>query len=376
MAAKYAIGIDLGTTNTVVAYTRIDGEQTEIQLLPIPQLTANSQIESLNFLPSFVFIARPEAEQEPTSVASVFGTQPYSQASGISSSRIVVGEYARRAAAERPEQVVVAAKSWLCHRGVDRSQAILPWGTDGDVDLISPVQASRYILEHVIVAWRLAFPDDPISEQHVVLTVPASFDLAARDFTFQAAHEAGLPDTLVALEEPQAAVYHWISKTGNRWRRLLNAGDQILVCDVGGGTTDLALMKVDESSGDMMLKRIAVGNHLLVGGDNMDLALAHFAAGKFAAAGHKLNAWQSMSLWHAARNAKESLLSGSDQNSYTISVLGRGSRLIGGTVSTELSNVEVENVLIEGFFPKCGLHDSLKPGYQQWFPGNWTSVRK
>ncbi len=370
MTAKYAIGIDLGTTNTVVAYTTLASEQTEIHRLPIPQLTGAAQIEALPSLPSFVYIAKRDCDGlDSLSIAPAFGRTPYSELNGIAGGRFVVGEYARRSAAEHPEQTVVASKSWLCHRGVDRNQAILPWGTEGDVDLISPIQAARLILEHVVAAWSIAFPDGPISAQHVVLTVPASFDLAARDLTFQAAREAGLPESLIALEEPQAAVYHWISKTGNKWRRQLSAGDNIMVCDVGGGTSDFALMEVDESNGDLMLQRVAVGDHLLLGGDNMDLALAHYAATKFAQNGHKLNAWQSMSLWHAARSAKEALLSGGNQPTYSISVLGRGSRLIGGTITTELSAEEVEQVLIEGFFPKCDLasepSDAPNSGFQE-----------
>jgi hypothetical protein len=370
MAARFAIGIDLGTTNSVLAYTPLDQKTTTIERLSIPQLTAHSQIESLYSLPSFVYIANSNTQDlESISIAPALGTQPYSTLNQISGSRFVVGEFARRSAAENPEQTIVAAKSWLCHRGIDRQAPILPWGAEGNVDLISPIHASRLILEHLIAAWHVAFPDCPISQQHVVLTVPASFDLAARELTFQAAREAGLPENLIALEEPQAAVYHWIERTGDRWRKHLKAGDQIVVCDVGGGTTDLALMQVDESHGDLLLKRIAVGDHLLVGGDNMDLALAHFAAGKFAQAGHKLNAWQSMSLWHAARNAKENLLSGTPQASYPISILGRGSRLIGGTVTTELTVNEVEQVLVEGFFPCCTLTDrptrAASSGFQE-----------
>ncbi len=354
MKPKYAIGIDLGTTNSMLAYVAIEAENPTVSILPIPQLTAHSQIESLLALPSFVWIAKSEfADRDAISVSAALGKCPYSSLNSISGNRIVVGEFARRSAAESPEQCIVAAKSWLCHSAVDRQSAILPWGTDGSFELLSPVQASRLILEHLISAWAVAFPDAPIAEQQVVLTVPASFDLAARELTFVAAREAGLPDGFIALEEPQAAVYHWIAKTGQHWRRELQAGDEIFVCDVGGGTTDLALIKAEQKDGELSLQRVAVGQHLLIGGDNMDLALAHFSASKFSDAGSKLNAWQSMSLWHTARNAKESLLSGSEQKSYTVSVLGRASKLIGGTVSIELSASEVEEVLIEGFFPFC-----------------------
>ena len=366
MTANYSIGIDLGTTNTVVAYTPLSGES-EVRRLLIPQLTARSQSEYLPSLPSFVYLSTVDEDSEALSIASVLEGGAYNPADNVAAERFVVGEFARRAAAENPDRVVAAAKSWLSHAGVDRQAAILPWTDDPDVLRISPLQASRLILEHIVAAWNAAFPDDPLQSQKVVLTVPASFDMAARELTLQAAFEAGLPHDLVPLEEPQAAVYNWIDRTGDRWRRQLAAGDQILVVDVGGGTTDLAVVRVEEEAGELQLSRVAVGDHLLVGGDNMDLALAHHASEAFARDGHKLNPWQSISLWHAARTAKETLLSGGKREEYSLTVLGRGSRLIGSSVSTSLTAAEVERVLVDGFFPLCRLGDRPDRGYSSGF---------
>ncbi len=211
----------------------------------------------------------------------------------------------------------------------------------------------------MVAAWEQSHPEAPVAEQIVVLTVPASFDAAARDLTREAALAAGLPPDFVMVEEPQAAVYAWLADRGERWRKALKLGDTLLVCDVGGGTTDLTLVTVAEEGGELVLRRMAVGNHLLVGGDNMDLALAHFVAGKFAEKGTKLDPWQSVALWHSCRNAKESLLAaeGECKDKFPISVLGRGSRLIGGTVTTEVDRSSVGQLLVDGFFPHCKLND-------------------
>ena len=211
----------------------------------------------------------------------------------------------------------------------------------------------------MVAAWQELHPEAPVAEQLVVLTVPASFDASARELTREAALAAGLPHDLVLLEEPQAAVYAWLGDRGDRWRRALKLGDTLLVCDVGGGTTDLTLVSVAEEGGELVLRRMAVGNHLLVGGDNMDLALAHFVAARFAEKGTKLDPWQSVALWHSCRNAKETLLAakGPAGEKYPISVLGRGSRLIGGTVTTEVDRQGVGQLLVNGFFPHCKVGD-------------------
>lgn len=356
--AKFSVGIDLGTTNSVLAYAELQSESPNVQVLSIAQIVAPNQIESFDALPSFLYIPN---DQEIASGALALSSQRAREP--------VVGVYARQISAEQPERTVAAAKSWLCFNKVDRRSAILPWNAPEEVAKISAVEASRLILKHLVDAWQTAFPEAPLREQLVTLTVPASFDMAARELTHEAASAAGLPDDFVLLEEPQAAVYHWLDRQSAAWRRTLTEGDMLLVADIGGGTTDLTLVCVEQSSGELVLRRFAVGKHLLVGGDNMDLLLAHFAAAKFATKGVKLNAWQSVSLWHACRRAKESLLSSNGKAVETISVLGRGSRLIGGTVSIEVDRAEVQELLINGFFAPCSLDDrpqeSTASGFQE-----------
>ena len=347
MAAQYAIGIDLGTTNSVLAYTRLFDDNGKVELLPIPQLTAAGVVESRNMLPSFLYLGT-EAE----AAGGAFDL-PWERGRSYA-----VGAMAVRQAADVPTRTVAAAKSWLAHSRVDRHQPILPWNAPADVPKVSPVEASRRYLQHLVAAWTHAFPDAPIAEQQVVLTVPASFDASARELTREAALLAGLPHDMVLLEEPQAALYAWLADMGDAWRRKLKLGDTLLVCDVGGGTTDFTLIGVTEESGELSLRRIAVGNHTLVGGDNMDLALAHFATGAFAETGLQLNPWQSVSLWHACRAAKEALLGPEGPKRQPVAVLGRGSKLVGGTVSVELDRDAVRKLLVEGFFPSCAVGDT------------------
>ncbi|NLF67946.1 MAG: Hsp70 family protein [Candidatus Anammoximicrobium sp.] len=346
MTARYVLGIDLGTTNNVIAYTPLDADQPAVQTLPVPQLVAAGTIESLGSLASFAYLAREHELGQ--------GTFDLPWAEGRD---FAVGEFARRQSAEVPERTIGAAKSWLCHGRVDRRGDILPWNAPAGVLKISPVTASRRYLEHLIAAWDQAFPEAPVEEQLVVLTVPASFDAAARELTREAALAAGLPGNLLLLEEPQAAVYAWLDAMGNRWRRSLKLNDMLLVCDVGGGTSDFTLVKVGEEKGELILQREAVGNHLLVGGDNMDLTLAYHAAEVFGNKGVKLDPWQSVSLWHACRTAKETLLAADGPNSHAISVLGRGSKLIGGTVSIEMKRKQALEILVDGFFPRCAVGD-------------------
>jgi hypothetical protein len=346
MTAKFVLGIDLGTTNSVLSYTALDAEAADVKLFDIPQLVAADTTESRTALPSFTYLA---TEQE--------GTDGGLNLPWTASRSFAVGEYARSRAAEAPDRTVGAAKSWLCHQRVDRRQPILPWNAPDDVNKISPVEASQRYLEHLVAAWEHAFPDAPVADQQVVLTVPASFDPVARELTREAAIAAGLPRDFVLLEEPQAALYAWLATTGDRWRKMLKVGETVLVCDIGGGTTDLTLVRVTEEAGTLSLERVAVGNHLLVGGDNMDLTLAHVVATEFEKKGVKLNPWQSVSLWHSCRAAKESLLSTDGPEKQSISVLGRGSKLIGGTVSVEVDRTSVANLLVDGFLPKCSAAD-------------------
>jgi molecular chaperone DnaK (HSP70) len=342
MAAQFVIGIDLGTTNSVLAYAPLGADNPQIDLLPIPQLVAPGTTESRTMLPSFLYLA---TKQEAAS-----GAYDLPWAKGRD---FVVGELARRQGAEVPERTVGAAKSWLCYSRVDRHQPILPWNAGADVPKISPVTAAQRYIEHLVTAWETAFPESPIAEQEVVLTVPASFDASARELTCEAALAAGLPPRLVLLEEPQAAAYAWLAASGERWRQALAVGDRLLVCDIGGGTTDLTLVGVSEEQGELVLERMAVGNHLLVGGDNMDLALAHHAAGLFGEKGIALDPWQSVALWHSCRTAKETLLAPDGPETHAIAVLGRGSRLIGKSVAVEVDRKGVSELLVDGFFPRC-----------------------
>ena len=346
MSAKYVVGIDLGTTNCVLAYAALDEKQPQLKVLPIPQLVSAGTVESQTSLPSFVYLVTSH-EAEGDALKLPWGKKP----------RFAVGQYARSQAAEAPDRTVAAAKSWLCHNHVDRRDAILPWNAPPTTDKVSPVTASQRYLEHIAAAWKLAFPKDPLAKQQLVLTVPASFDAVARELTREAAMGAGLPDDLVLLEEPQAALYAWLADVGDRWRKMLQVDSQLLVCDVGGGTTDLTLIRVTQEKGSLALERVAVGEHVLVGGDNMDLALAHYAAEQFQKKKVKLNPWQSVSLWHSCRNAKESLLADEGPKKQAITVLGRGSKLIGGTLSVDVDRSETEKRLVDGFFPHCKLTD-------------------
>jgi molecular chaperone DnaK (HSP70) len=344
--ATYAIGIDLGTTNSVIAYTRLDQDDAQPQVLSVPQLVALATVESLFQLPSFLYLG--SAHEADTGNYDL----PWHQGG-----QDAVGELARQQAAAMPMRTVAAAKSWLCHSRVDRHQPMLPWGAPSEVPKVSPVDVSRRYLAHLVATWHHEFPAAPIAEQRVVLTVPASFDASARELTREAAVAAGLPADLILLEEPQAALYAWLANRGEQWRRHLGVGDTLLVCDVGGGTTDFTLIGVDETDGALELQRIAVGPHTLVGGDNMDVALAHFSSAAFAAKGLQLDAWQSVSLWHACRAAKEALLALEGPKTHPVTVLGRGRRLVGGTVRVDLQREAVQTLLLDGFFPVCAVDE-------------------
>ena len=343
MPAQYCIGIDLGTTNSVLAFAPLAESEALVVVLPIPQLVAPAAIERRLSLPSFLYLSKSLDD-------------PSLQVPGIRNGMGIVGEYARRIASEQPDRVVVAAKSWLCNQRVDRQSPILPWESEGE--LVSPITATTAFLNHLVDAWQLEFPDAPFVDQQIALTVPASFDLVAREFTKQAAIASGFPTDFLFLEEPQAALYNWIHAHGQQWRKSLKENDVLLVCDVGGGTTDLTLVQIQAEYGELNMNRLAIGNHLLIGGDNMDLTLAHVASTQFAGKGTKLNAWQSVSLWHSCRQAKETLLQGKlAPKSVPLNVLGRGSKLIGGTVTIDLDRSTVETTLIDGFFPMAGIEE-------------------
>ncbi len=308
-----------------------------IDVVAVPQVVAPAEVEARELLPSFLYLAD----------AAEVGTLDPPWAHGRD---FAVGAFARDRGAEVPSRLVASAKSWLCHAGVDRAAAILPAGDDVP-RRISPIDATAAYLAHLRDAWNATIgAAAPLAEQEVHLTVPASFDAAARELTVRAARDAGLGDA-VLLEEPQAAFYAWIAAAGDAWRRQVRVGDVILVCDVGGGTTDFSLIAVTEEQGELALRRVAVGDHILLGGDNMDLALAYRVRETFAAKGAQLDAWQLRGLVHACRSAKETLLGARGPAKTPIAVLGRSRRVVGGALKTDLARGEAEAFLVDGFFP-------------------------
>ncbi|QOT78800.1 Hsp70 family protein [Cupriavidus basilensis] len=340
---RYSIGIDLGTTHCALSYvdlTASDGEKTTQGVLPITQLTAPGAIEDCDLLPSFMYLPHP-SELAPGDLAL-----PWNAARDFA-----VGELARSRGAATPIRLVSSAKSWLCHPGVDRRAAILPNDAPAEVPRVSPLETSVRYLSHLREAWDHAHPDAPFGEQDITVTIPASFDPAARELTAEAAEAAGYA-RMTLLEEPQAALYSWIQKSGGQWRKEVKVGDIILVVDVGGGTTDLSLIAVIEREGNLELHRVAVGEHILLGGDNMDLALAHVVARKLAAQGTQADPWQLRALTYACRGAKETLLSNPATDAVPLVVPSRGSKLIGGSIRTELTRAELTQIILEGFFPQ------------------------
>jgi len=345
-AARFAIGIDLGTTHSALSYVDLgasDGETTVHGVLAVPQLTAPGTVRELPLLPSFLYLPHAE-EMAPGELSLPWREQQ-------SGTDYVVGEMARSRGATTPIRLVSSAKSWLCHPGVDRRAAILPNDAPEEVARVSPIEASTRYLSHLRHSWDAAHPDAPFTEQEITVTIPASFDPAARELTAEAANNAGYA-SLTLLEEPQAALYSWIQSSGGGWRKDVKPGDIILVVDVGGGTSDFSLIAVLERDGNLEPHRVAVGEHILLGGDNMDLALAHLVARKLAAAGTQLDAWQMRALTYGCRGAKESLLADPSIESLPIVVPSRGSKLIGGSVRTELTREEVTTFILEGFFPQ------------------------
>jgi molecular chaperone DnaK (HSP70) len=350
--SHYAIGIDLGTTNCALSYYDLTGTQARTwqeSLLPIPQLIAPGTVEERPLLPSFLYL--------PSTAEFAEGTLalPWEKKPGA-----ITGEFARAHGAKVPARLVSSAKSWLSHSGVDRTSELLPWQAPQEVRRVSPVGASARYLEHLANAWNEKFArtrataDRGIADQEIILTVPASFDAAARELTLQAATQAGLKNVTL-LEEPQAALYAWLEATGENFRKQVKPGDVILVVDVGGGTTDLSLIAVTEQNGEVQLIRVAVGDHILLGGDNMDLTLAHTLNQELLAAGKKLDSWQFVSLTYGCRQAKELLFSDPKLKKAPISVPARGSALVGGTVKAELTREQLTRVLTDGFMPRVSV---------------------
>lgn len=355
----FLVGIDLGTTNTVVAYADANDTQTGIELLPIEQLVAPGEVGARPLLPSLRY--HPAAGE----LAAGDLQLPWPQQDVAGVEHAVLGVLARQLGAQVPGRLVTSAKSWLSHANVDRQAPILPWGADADVAKVSPVAASASYLAYVRAAWNHRFPDSPLAQQELVLTIPASFDEGARALTLEAARMAGLP-TLRLVEEPQAAFYDYLQRRRATLRDDLANTRRILVCDVGGGTTDFSLIDVAfDGDGEPQLTRSSVGNHLILGGDNMDLALAHLVETRMAAGsegGMKLSAARLSQLMERCRAAKELLLSQDAPDKATVTLLGGGSRLIGGSRSADVTREEVAAMVVDGFLPKVEFTETAKKG--------------
>ncbi|EGQ7778177.1 TPA: Hsp70 family protein [Vibrio parahaemolyticus] len=342
---KFSVGIDLGTTHCVMSYVDTQDEDARVQVMPIPQLTAPGTVETRSQLGSFLYQPH-EHEMNPQSRVLPWSSEP----------KALVGAIARNLGSKTPIRLVASAKSWLCHAGVNRRDAFLPAGSPEEVEKVSPLRATELYLEHLKDAWNHANPNHKLADQDVTITVPASFDPAARDLTAEAARNVGFVH-LTLLEEPQAALYNWIDNSNDKWRDEVEVGDIVLVVDIGGGTTDLSLVEVTEDEGNLTLNRIAVGEHILLGGDNMDLALAYRLKMKLAQEGKELQPWQVQAMTHACRDAKEALLNDSELQSVPIVVPSRGSKLLGATLKTELTQQEVQQTLVDGFFPQVAITD-------------------
>ena len=346
---KYLLGIDLGTTNTVVYYIDMEEAKAAPKEFKVAQLTAAGECRRLPLLPSCVYL--PSAGEFPAGALSL----PWDGSPGY-----IVGSFARECAGKSPDKAILSAKSWLCAGGIDRESPLLPQHSRNPESRISPVEATRRVLEHICDAWNYDMardkPEARLELQELVLTVPASFDAVARELTVKAAEAAGLRVTL--QEEPLAAFYAWLDVRGEHWRRELRVGDLILVCDIGGGTSDFSLVRVNERDGGLELERAAVGRHILLGGDNMDLAAAYTAAATLRKERNlQLDNYQIMGLTQACREAKEALLANPDSPPRQLTVLGRGISVIGGSVSTPVSGAEMRKIVIDGFFPVCSLDD-------------------
>ncbi len=359
---RYSVGIDLGTSNTVLAYAAAGSQ--EIRVFEIDQLVSLGEVAARPLLPSVRYHAAPGElsagdlqlpwSATDSSIGSAGGSQQ--------DQPVVIGRLARTLGGQVPGRLVASAKSWLSHASVDRVAPILPWGAADDVRKVSPVEASASYLAHVRAAWNQRFPDAPLEAQNVVLTVPASFDEGARALTVEAARMAGLP-TLRLLEEPQAAFYDWLFHHRERLATELSDTRLVLICDVGGGTTDLTLIEVQMRDGEPALTRIGVGNHLMLGGDNMDLALAHRVEARLPQAGTertRLSAASLSQLVERCRGAKEQLLGPHAPESASITLLGAGSKLIGGARTVQVTREEVEQIIVDGFFPAVASNE--RPG--------------
>jgi molecular chaperone DnaK (HSP70) len=343
---RYVIGIDLGTTNCAVCFVDAQRPDWRVRTFRIPQVAAPGETESLEILPSFHY--QGGAQEFSAGALNL----PWDR----SSPRTVVGLFAREQGKLVPGRVSESAKSWLCHPGVDRTSPLLPWHGDPEVPRLSPVEISAASLRHIREAWNQAYPQAPCEQQDVVITLPASFDEVARALTIEAAKLAGLPRVLL-IEEPQAAFYAWIHRHAEDWQTRVSPGQNILVCDIGGGTTDFTLIRAQaHPEAGVQFQRIAVGDHLILGGDNLDLALAQHVERRLLGE-RKLDPRQWGSLVRICRHVKETLLSEPAPETYTIALPSSGARLIGGGQQILVSREEVRTLLLEGFFPPATRND-------------------
>ncbi len=350
MEPRYVIGIDLGTTNCSLAYADSSSPTKALELPPvglmaIPQLVNPGETRDEPLLPSSLYL--PGAVDFPQgSLALPWDPQ----------SKDVLGVLAQKRGVENSSRLISSAKSWLSQSGVDRTAPILPWSAPEGVSKLSPVETSRRYLQHLRDAWNFKMPDAPFADQQALVTVPASFDAVARELTLSAAEQAAYRNVIL-LEEPQSAFYAWIERHPD-WRERVRAGDLILVVDVGGGTTDFTLIAVTEQAGELALDRVAVGEHILLGGDNMDLALARTIEQQLLQKGTKLDGLQLHALWHNCRVAKEKLLEpGSKSKEEPVTILGKGTGLVGGTIKAKLLRADLESILRDGFFPEVASRD-------------------
>jgi molecular chaperone DnaK (HSP70) len=355
MAAKYVVGIDLGTTNTVVASAPAEGGDVEVQ--PIPQLVGPGEVgRSLTQLGSAVYLPAKD-EFGADAVRLPWGAPAAFDDDKAKSGRYFLGRFAQTQGAKVPGRLIVSAKSWLSYAAVDRRAAILPWGGLDDVPRLSPVEVSARILAHVQAAWDEAHPDAPLAAQDLIVTVPASFDEIARNLTVEAAERAGLGH-LRLLEEPQAAFYNWIREHDDQLVAELGEAKVVLVVDVGGGTTDLTLVQVVREEGQPpRLERIAVGEHLMLGGDNMDATLGRYVEQELTGSVGSLSAAQWSQLVASARLAKEGLLGEAPPEAMAVSLIGRGRKLLGGSKSHDVTRQLAEQMLLDGFFPTTAPDD-------------------
>ncbi|MBM3978887.1 MAG: molecular chaperone DnaK [Planctomycetes bacterium] len=351
---RYLVGIDLGTTNIAVAYVDTASKAAggpRLHTFKVPQVVAAGQVQEQDLLPSFLYLPGPH-DLSPGAIDLPWKKSPPDTA----------GLFARNHGAKVPGRQVSSAKSWLCHPGVDRTAPLLPWAGPPDVPRLSPLEVSAKYLKHIVEAWNHA-PNrkdaDKLEEQTVVVTVPASFDDVARNLTAEAAKQAGLKNVTL-LEEPQAAFYAWLGTHSPQEAGMLKPGMRCLVVDVGGGTSDFSLIRAGEEKGELTFIRDAVGDHLLLGGDNMDLALAKTVEAKLP--GGRLEAAQFGSLVQACRGAKEALLTNPPPPSYPVTVMGKGRSVVGGTVSVNIAPEDVAKALFDGFFPHTAFDTDTAKG--------------